>query len=339
MILVTGATGFIGSHVLLELLRKDYSVKALIRNNSKKEFVRKIFSYYADNVDELLSKIQWQTGDLLDFHSLEEAMQDVDTIIHCGAVVSFHPSLKEDMYTTNITGTANLVNLALEKGIHKFCHVSSIAALGRTDDGAIITEETHWKSSDRNSQYAITKYGAELEVWRASEEGLPVVIVNPSVVLGPGNWEDGSAKIFSQMYKQSNFYTQGVNGFVDVRDVAKALVLLMESDKVNERYIVSSENLSYKKLFTLIAQNYGKKAPRIEAKPWILSIYRIMQQFQFLLGRKTPLITRETIKTSQNPYYYSNEKICKAVDIEFIPVSKTVEDGCKFFLNDLKLPK
>ena len=223
MILVTGGTGLLGSHLLLELARSGKNVRALKRKSSNISQVRKVFLYYVQNADELLQNIEWFEGDLLDFGSIEDSLEGVKEIYHAGAVVSFYPSDHKSMLKVNIEGTANLVNLALEKAISKFCYVSSVSTLGRADNLGLTDEETYWKASNKNSQYAISKYGAEREVWRGIEEGLNAVIVNPSVILGPGDWKSGSPAFFSRIGKGLKFYTSGINGFVDVRDVSKAM--------------------------------------------------------------------------------------------------------------------
>ena len=244
MILVTGATGLLGSHFLLDITRSGNPVRALKRKSSNTDMIRKIFSYYVDNPDILLNRIEWVDGDLLDFASIENALDGVDEVYHAGAIVSFYPKDHKAMLNVNINGTANLVNLSLEKNIDKFCYVSSVATLGRADQNGLTSEETHWQQNSKNSVYSISKYGAEREVWRGMEEGLNAVIINPSVILGPGFWDDNSG-LFKLVWKGLKYYTQGINGFVDVRDVARAMRIVMEQNQFNNRFIVSSENVSY----------------------------------------------------------------------------------------------
>ena len=229
MILVTGGTGLVGTHLLYDLVRSGKKVRALKRNSSDISSVKKVFSYYSSDVDELMKEIEWVNADLLDVYTLLDVMEGVTDVYHCAAMVSFEPKHIDEMLRVNIEGTANMVNAALEKGIRKFCHISSIATVGRSEHGAVSTEETFWKSSPDNSNYAISKYGAEREVWRAAEEGLNVVIVNPSLIIGAGNWQQSSSNMFSKAYKGIKFYTDGENGFVDVRDVASVAIKLMES--------------------------------------------------------------------------------------------------------------
>lgn len=325
MVLVTGGTGFVGAHLLLELLKNNQKVKAIKRNNSNLNHVKRIFSYYKEDVETLLSQIEWVDGDVLDVLSLQEAMENVEKVYHCAAVVSFSPKDRDNLFKTNIKGTANIVNTALQTRIKKLCFVSSIAAIGRSESNELTSESTEWKSSKRNSTYAISKYEAEKEVWRGIEEGLNAVIVNPSVILGPGDWNNGSAKIFDTLKNGTKFYTEGINGFVDVRDVASVMYQLMESEIVNERFIVSSENLSYRELFTLILNEYGIKPPTIKALGILLEAAWRFEKFRGGLLKTRPLITKETVNTAQNQYFYSTEKLQKAIDFKFTPVKEIIQ--------------
>lgn len=325
MVLVTGGTGFVGAHLLLELLKNNQKVKAIKRNNSNLNLVKRIFSYYKEDVETLLSQIEWVDGDVLDVLSLQEAMENVEKVYHCAAVVSFSPKDRDNLFKTNIKGTANVVNTALQTRIKKLCFVSSIAAICRSESNELTSESTEWKSSKRNSTYAISKYEAEKEVWRGIEEGLNAVIVNPSVIIGPGDWNNGSAKIFDTLKNGTRFYTEGVNGFVDVRDVASVMYQLMESEIVNERFIVSSENLSYRELFTLILNEYDIKPPTIKALGILLEAAWRFEKLRGGLLKTRPLITKETVNTAQNQYFYSTEKLQKAIDFKFTPVKEIIQ--------------
>ncbi|MFZ4400117.1 MAG: NAD-dependent epimerase/dehydratase family protein [Bacteroidales bacterium] len=336
MILVTGGTGFVGAHLLLELLKNEDRIKALKRENSNIMLTEKIFSYYSKDFKQLLSRIDWITGDINDVFSLNDAMKGINQIYHCAAIVSFEPGDKQNMFKTNVDGTANIVNSALKHTVGKFCFVSSIAAIGRTENDEFITEDTVWKSSDRNSNYAKSKYAAEKEVWRGIEEGLNAVIVNPSVILGPGDWNSGSAKIFQTMWKGTKFYTKGVNGFVDVRDVAKAMQMLMNSNIVNQRFILSSENLSYQELFTKIIQAFGKKPPSINADLWMLIMAWRLEKFKSMIFKSKPLITRETVNTSQNKYFYESKKIREQLSYHFIPIDQCIKDTTLLFEKEIR---
>jgi len=331
MVFVTGGTGFLGSHLIYQLIKKGNKVKALKRASSNFEMIRRIFFFYNENADELLKKIEWVEGDLLDIHSLDAFLKDVNYIYHCGAIVSFQKEDNARMQTINIEGTANLVNVALKNNISKICHVSSIAAIGRAENKNEIDEETIWKNSEVNSNYAVSKYGSEMEVWRGIEEGLNAIIVNPSVILGPGELKSGIGSMIRMIKKGFNYYTQGINGFVDVRDVASTMIALMEKGNINQRYIISAENIGYKQIFDWIAEYYDKPGPKHLANPWKSEIaWRLFHLRKLITGKK-PLITKETAQTANNKYFYSNKKILNTIGFQFLPIEQSVKDSCKLF--------
>lgn len=332
MILVTGATGLVGSHLLLDLVLKGEKVKALKRANSDLTYVVNLFSEHAG----LLENIEWKDGDVLDIFSLGELFNGVKQVYHCAAFVSFLPQEAELMLKTNIDGTANVVNLCLENKIEKLCHVSSVAAINRINEDEIIDENTQWKISKQNSNYAISKYGAEREVRRGIAEGLNAVIVNPTIIIGRGNWKTGSTVMFSQVWKGLKFYTDGTTGFVDVRDVTKAMISLMDSDVSNERFIVNSENLQFKKVFDWIASGLNKPKPSVYVNSFLSGIAWRIEAMKNLLFNTHPLITRETALSAKMKVQFSNEKIKKAIGINFIPVKDSIERTCEIFLSERK---
>lgn len=331
-ILVTGGTGLIGAHLLFTLCSDGRKVRAIRRQSSHVELVKKLFKWYDPQQGEaLFSGIEWVDGDLNDIISLKEAMTGVDHIYHCAAMVSFLPEDRQTMMKVNVDGTANLVNMALQCGISKFCHCSSVAAIGKPDRGNHIDESLVWKTSAANTWYAISKYGSEREVWRASEEGLNVVIVNPSVVIGPGDPGRSSAQLYQSVKNGLKFYTGGVTGFVDVRDVASAMVRLMESDISGERFILSAENLSYKTLFGYFAKYSESRPPRYRAGRFLSEMaWRMEKVRSFITGQK-PLITRETARNANTRRYFSHEKIKKAIGFTFRPVESAAENTSRFF--------
>jgi nucleoside-diphosphate-sugar epimerase len=331
MVFVTGGTGFLGSHLIYQLVQNGEKVKALKRNGSSFEMIHRVFSFLGENGEKSLNQIEWVEGDLLDIYSLEDFLEDVDIIYHCGALVSFQHADKKRMQKVNIEGTANLVNAALNKNIKKFCHVSSIAAIGRADNEDVIDEDMAWKSSRANSSYAVSKYGAEREVWRGVEEGLNAVIVNPSVILGPGELKSGIASMIRMVRKGFGFYTQGVNGFVDVRDVAKAMIALSDRDISGQRFIISTQNLMYRQIFNWIAEYFEKPKPKYPAGKWMSEIAWRLFHIRKIITNKKPLITKETARTANNKYRYSNKKIIDTLDFRFLPVEQSVKDSCSFF--------
>ena len=260
MILVTGGTGLVGSHLLYHLCLENDKIRAIYRTKSTLEKVKKVFSFYA-NTDFLFDKIEWIKADITDIPSMIPAFVNVKKVYHCAAFISFNSKDYRKMRKVNIYGTANLVNLCIDAKIDKLCFVSSIAAVGDSINGNLISEENEWNKELDNSGYSITKFGAEMEVWRASQEDIEVVIVNPGVILGSGFWDSGSGKLFSKVYNGFKYYTEGVTGFVSVQDVVKPMIQLMNASVKNERFILVSENKTYKQIFDLIANAFGKKRP------------------------------------------------------------------------------
>ena len=297
MILVTGATGLVGSHLLVQLLQENEEVKALFRSEKQIEKVKNVFAFH--NQTALFDKINWVKGDITDIPSLEIAFENITHVYHCAALISFDPSDEEELRKINIEGTANVVNCCIAFGIKKLCHVSSIAALGTPKEfETSITEETEWNPEELHSDYAITKYGAEMEVWRGHQEGLEVVIVNPGVIFGYGFPKKGSDVIIQSVKNGLSFYTKGNIGIVSVEDVVKCMVQLIKSNINGERYTLVGENILTKALLDFIAEELQVKRPSIEATKWMTSIaWRIDWLISKLLNSKRKL-TRSTANAS-----------------------------------------
>jgi len=306
-------------------------VRALRRSSSKTDFVKNVFKAYAENPEKQLKLIEWVDGDVLDVFSLEDAMKDVEQVYHNAAVVSFSPGDRDIMKKVNVEGTANVVNTAISQGVKKLCHLSSIAALGRANQDGTTDEGTDWVTSKQNSYYAVSKYNGEREVWRASVEGLDVVILLPSVILGMADINNGSMQLFNTILKGLPFYTPGTNGFVDVRDVAKAQIILMESDIVNEKFVVSAENLSYKEVLGMIADGLGKRRPYIKVNKSMVMLSWNFFKIKSLISGKSPIITKETAGTAMRAYNYSSKKLIDVSEIKFRSIKDTILDLCEVF--------
>ncbi len=324
MILVTGGTGLVGSHLLLHLLEKGENVRAIYRNKKNIVKVKSLFDYY-DKVD-LVDKIDWIEADILDIPSLEIAFENVDYVYHCAGFISFDPNDENQLRKVNIEGTANIVNFCIAKKIVKLCHVSSIAALGDlTANQTILTENTEWNPEKLHSDYAISKYGAEMEIWRGQQEGLKVVIVNPGVIFGPRFWNQGSGAFFSTIKKGIPFYTNGSSAYVAVTDVVKIMHELMLSDCTNERFIVIAENITYKTIIDLIATKIGARKPIIEAKSWLLNFaWRLDWLLSFFFRTKRK-ITKQSSLSIQNNIPISNDKIKKYLNYSFVVITNYLD--------------
>ena len=334
MILVTGGTGLVGSHLLFELSKSQQNIRAIYRSKKTIEKVKTIFSYYTDSVATHFDRIEWVEADLNDIPNLSEAFEGIKEVYHCAALISFNPSDYHKLREINISGTANIVNLSIINGIQKLCYVSSVATMGYNPEK--ITEETAWNSEDSKSVYAITKYEAEMEVWRGIQEGVPSVIVNPGVILGPGFFESGSGGLFKRVHSGLRYTTHGVAGYVGVVDVIKSMVLLMNSDYKNERYIIVAENLSSLDFTTLISNAFNLVPPKKIARQWMLAFaWRLDWLKHKLTGGKRRL-TKNLSKTLRTKSYYSSSKFLETIpNFEFTPISRVVSEVCQVFLKEV----
>lgn len=326
-ILVTGGSGFIGAYIIKELVEKGYAVRAIRHSKGTPFFIPA----------HINDKVEWVQCDILDVVSLNEAMKGIDAVIHAAAKVSFSDSERRTIYKLNIEGTANVVNMALENNIRRFVHISSVAAIGRTITGETITEEKKWQPGKWHTTYAISKHHAELEVWRGAAEGLDMVIVNPSTVIGYGDWNMSSCAIFKSVYREFPWFTKGINGFVAVTDVAKATVLLMESSHSQDRFIVNGDNWTFQQLFNTIADGFGKKHPHKEATPLMGSFAWRLEKLKSMLSGKKPLLTRQSARVAQSITYFDNSKILKALPgFSFTPLEKAIQRDCQQYLANLQ---
>lgn len=311
MILVTGGTGLVGAHLLVHLAEQGESnLRAIYRNAKHIKKTKALFEWYQKS--DLFNTIEWVRADILDIPSLEIAFEKVQYVYHCAACISFNPDDEEQLRKINIEGTANIVNFCIDKKVTKLCHVSSIAALGDlglAQNETHITEETEWNPEVSHSDYAISKYGAEMEVWRGYQEGLNAVIVNPGVILGPGFWNQGSGAFFTSIKKGFPFYTTGSTGYVAVTDVVKTMRLLMHSDSTGERFILISENITYQKIIFKIAEKIGAKKPNLEAKPWLLNLAWRLDWILSTFLRTKRKISKLSAQSLINKDQISNEKI------------------------------
>ncbi len=338
MIFVTGATGLVGSHLLLDLLQQGEQVRALKRPLSNIQQVLKTFRWYTPDAEVLFNQIEWVDGDLLDIYGLEELLTGVDTIYHSAAMVSFRTADRAAMLTNNVEGTSNLVNAALIKGVRKMCHVSSVAALGKTKNGEQVTEETNWIPGRQISSYSESKFFSEMEIWRGVEEGIESVVVNPSIIIGPGNWQTGSTAFFGVVNRGLNFYTGGTTGYVSVRDLTRAMLMLMsptyfETTK-NQRFILSAENISYREFFRKVASALNRPEPKIYASPLMLSLaWRTAGAIALLTG-KAPIVTRETAQSAHTITEFDGSKISRLTSFEYSDLSDVIEATAQRFLED-----
>jgi nucleoside-diphosphate-sugar epimerase len=335
MILITGGTGLVGAHLLLHLLEMgEYNLRAIYRKESHIQKTKALFELY--HKADLFPQIEWMQGDITDIPSLELAFVDVTSVYHCAAKISFNPKEENELRKTNIEGTANIVNFCIDKNVKKLCHVSSIAALGDlAQNESFVSEASEWNPEVSHSDYAISKYGAEMEVWRGHQEGLEVVIVNPGVIFGPAatrnDWHQGSCAFFTSIQKGFPFYTSGSSAYVAVTDVVKIMRLLMNSETNGQRFTVIAENRSYKDIIYTIAKKIGASQPSIEAKPWILNLgWRLDWLFSLVFRTKRKL-SKHAAQSLLNTDVISNEKIKSYLNYTFEPIDSYLDTVADYF--------
>ncbi|MEW5676820.1 NAD-dependent epimerase/dehydratase family protein [Flavobacterium enshiense] len=319
MILVTGGTGLVGAHLLLYLLHKNEAVRAIYRSDFSINKTRNLFK--TENKSDLFNKIEWVQADINDIPALEPAFNGVTAVYHCAALISFDPKDEEQLRKVNIEGTANMVNCAIDFGVEKFCYVSSIAALGDTKEGeTVISEATEWNPEKNHGDYALTKFGAEMEVWRGSQEGLNVVVVNPGIIFGKGFGTSGSGELLEKIRKGFPFYTKGSTGITSVEDVVHIMTEVMDRGIFGERFTIVSENINLQDLLTILADAMHKKRPYFYARPYMTSIaWRADWLFSKLFFKKRSF-TRATSKSSHSLDIYDNSKIINCLNYTFKPM-------------------
>ena len=333
MILLTGATGLLGMHVLYDMCRDGQQVRALYRDQNRIQRVERLFEFYAgEKAAELLKCVSWFPGDVEDLISLEEAFQGVQQVIHSAAMVSFRNDDFRSLVRVNRQGTANVVNLALKYKVDWFCHVSSTAAIGKNAGHVNLNldENSKWLPDVPVSGYAMSKYLAEKEVWRGIEEGLPAVMVNPSVIFGPGDWDESSLTIFRTVQRGLKFYAPGANAFVDVRDVSRRILFLQRKRTISERFLVVGENLTFQKMTAAIARRLGKKEAHIPVKSWQMGFAWRLAAFYSFLSRKPTALTKEAAGTAFSTTSYNTAKMDAIFQEPYISLEDAVDLVVKY---------
>ena len=327
MILVTGGTGFLGSYIIKNLVEKGHAVRALRRNSPLPFYIP----------PSIFEKVEWVEGDVLDMVSLADAVQGVEAVIHAAAIVSFSKQNRRQMYQVNMEGTANMVNAAIEGNVKRFVHISSVAALGRSPKVEMVSEEKKWESNPNNTHYAISKHQGEMHAWRGFAEGLDGVVVNPSTILGYGNWHQSSCAIFKNAYREFPWYTLGINGFVGIEDVAEATVALLFSGISQKKFIVSGENWIFREVFNTIADNFHKKQPNRKATPALGEIAWRLEGIKSFFSGNHPLLTRETARVAHSKSSFDNRALLEALPgFAFTPLETVIKKACEKYIQALE---
>jgi dihydroflavonol-4-reductase len=320
MVFVTGGTGFLGAYIIRQLVEQGIPVRAIKRTSPLPFFIPR----------QILDKVEWVDGDVLDVVSLNDAMKGAVSVIHSAAIVSFARQNRKEMYKVNVEGTENVVNAAIENGISRIIHVSSVAALGRTSKEEMVSESKKWEENSNNTHYAISKHHAEMQVWRGFAEGLGGAIINPSTILGFGNWHQSSCSIFKNAYRGFPWYTNGINGFVGVEDVAAAAVQLLFSEVDHQRFVVNAENWSFRQLLSTIAENFGKRAPHREASPAMGAFAWRMEALRAFFKSEKPLLTRETARVAHSKTSFDNRALLGMLPgFSYTPLQQVIKNSCE----------
>lgn len=334
MNLITGATGLIGAHVALQLLQESQPVTAIRRSGSDTGKTRKLFSYYTPDYEELFSRIRWVDADITDIYSILDVLDGIDHVYHCAGFVSFDDKHRGQMHRINATGTANMVNACLEKPVKAFCHVSSIATLQNPDVTINIDESVSWKSSPDVSEYAISKYNGEREVWRGMEEGLNALIVNPGLVLGPGFWEQSSGKLVSTCYKGTSFYTAGSSAAISAADTAACMIGLTRKSAFSKRFILTAHNYTFHELFSAFHKAFGKKEPSVEAGKLMLRLGLWLDALRSAITGKERVLTKATINAGLTKNTFNNTRVRETLNYRFAPLQETITFVCETYLKE-----
>lgn len=325
MILVTGATGLVGSHLALRLIENGEKVRAIYRKEQSRTQVKSLFEAYEK--ESLFESIEWIKADLNDLTTLEIAFDGIQRVYHCAALISFDPKDEKELRKTNIEGTANIVNFCLAKNINKLCHLSSIATLGDLKEHETqFSEKSEWNAEKNHSDYAITKYGAEMEVWRGQQEGLSVIVFNPGVILGPGFWNKGSGSLFLNAAKGMPFYTKGATAFVGVEDVVALMTKGMNSEISGERFVVVAENGTFKALLSLIAEALQLKKPSVLIPSWVTELAWRLDAVNAMVFRQKRRFSKETARASQETNTYCHKKVRETFGYDFKNIKDCVFD-------------
>ncbi|GAB3918895.1 NAD-dependent epimerase/dehydratase family protein [Mucilaginibacter boryungensis] len=318
MILITGATGFLGSEVAKQLAEQGKRIRCTKRASS---VIPDLLLPYGNMID-------WVDADMMDHPALEDAFEGVTQVYHCAAWVSLKQADKDPMIRTNVEGTANVVNLCLQYGV-RLVHVSSVAAIGEAKPGEMINENHHLDQTGDHDGYATSKLESEMEVWRGIAEGLDAVIVNPTIIIGPNAGTAGSGQLFETVRKGLKYYTSGSIGFVDVEDVAKSMIMLMESGITEQRYIINAENRPYQNIVTEIARGFNLPAPAKQAKPWMMELAWRGAALWAAIRGGAPAIDKVAARSASVERNYDNSKIKQAIAINFKPISQSIIKVCQ----------
>lgn len=322
---ITGATGFVGVHLIHHLLQKGHSVLAIKRTSSSLKEFELVNNAYGSKVST--DKLQWRDAELTD-PELVDMFSEVDHVVHVAGLISYYKQDLNELIRVNADGTAHIVNFCLAAGVQSFCYVSSTAAISKQTDKEFQEEGQDWDDKAPHSAYGLSKYLGELEVWRAREEGLQAFIVNPGVILGYGLWDKSSNQLFKKTYNQFPFYSTGVTGFTGVHDLCEVIADLFTKEVDGQQFLVINNNASFKEIMDMMAEAYGKRKPFIGVTGFILGLMKALVAIKKVFGLRG-LISQETVDAATSQFRFSNAKITKHTDHKFWSIEDCIREACE----------
>lgn len=318
--LVTGASGFIGSHLTKLLVEEGARVRVLVRRTSNTKFL-----------DDL--PLEKYIGDTSDFSSLQKAMEGVEILFHVSGFVGFKPSDAAELRRVNVQGVKNVFGVAQDLKVKRVVLTSSVAAIGGSPDGKPIDETFPWEDATPHSAYGRSKHDGEMEAMKLYREGVPVVVVNPAFVVGSPDYGPSIGGQFLLTYLQRKIKAYVVMGFncVDVKDVARGHLLAATKGRLGERYILSNENKTLIELLRLLETCSGIRAPHFYIPyPIAYSAATVIEGVGRIFGKNFP-IDRNRVQSSRYPTYYSHEKATRELDWVPHPLEETLREAVQWF--------
>ena len=322
---ITGASGFLGSHLVHQLMRAKHEIVAIKRASSSLSEFNLCSAHYEQHIDSKF--LTWVDCELYDTISLTELFKQCDIVIHTAALISYLKSDRDQLIRVNEEYTANVVNSCLQAGIKRFIGVSSTGALSKRGEDEAIKESFEWDEGAPYAFYGLTKYLGEKQIWRAKEEGLDVIVINPGVILGFGDWNKGSLRLFRNAYNRFPFYSTGSTGFIGVEDLCKACEYFLDSEEINEQYIAITDNLNFMQVSYMMADGFEVKRPYIKVAGLIHMIIHQVIRLKEFIGFKG-MLSRETSRSAILQSHFDNSKLRMTLPFELEPISSVITNSC-----------
>ena len=303
----------LGAYFAQALLAEGHQVRILHRRNGP-----------PTHLGDWAARVEWIEADLLDVTAVNQALLGCQAVVHTAGMVSFNPRHNAQMWEANVTATELLVDLAMDHPITRFVHLSSVAALGKGKPGEVLDEKSPWEESLAGSAYGRSKHYGERAVWRGIAEGLPAVILNPSVVLAPGPEVRSSLQLFHYVHRGVPFYTPGELNYVDIRDLTTLLLAALTEPWEGHRFIVSADRVSYQDFFCAVAAAMEKKAPKYQLPLWLLQSLAPLEKGRTRLLGGNPLVTPDMVASLKQPTHYNTQKSVTKGGLRYRPLEESI---------------